>query len=271
MIRLGELAAAVLKEVTIARTQAALFGEQMAADFRDHDILGRISFPALAIKSAEVSVPFAVAASPPDRDEAKQPGFAPDELASAVKKATAALPQQARLKAGFALHAQHTALWRKSAPPEIAERLVAAGAADMPLSGVVALYGALVKNRYLVSLLEKRPTRGARVAAAALPMAKINQTVASKMPDLVEETASRLLAQELEKATAGRAKMTAAKRLERKPPALPESVGVDSPVYVEVGAEELQKTQRVATLTLRIEEGLLEDIAISETEEGEHG
>ena len=61
MIRLGELVGAVLNELTIASTNAALFGAQMAADFRDHEILRHLDISVFKIGEAEISVQFAVA------------------------------------------------------------------------------------------------------------------------------------------------------------------------------------------------------------------
>jgi hypothetical protein len=61
MIQLSALVGALLNEFAIARTKAALFSAQMAADFRDEELLEELPIPVYRISGAEVTLPFAVA------------------------------------------------------------------------------------------------------------------------------------------------------------------------------------------------------------------
>ena len=265
MIRLGELVAAVLNEVAVARMQAALFGKQMAEDFRGHKVLREIPVPELGIRSAEILLPFAVVEAAAASEDARPALVGPSDAAAAARTAAAALPKQARLKDAFSLYPDQADAWRRAAPADLAKRLAAAFEDEAPVSAVSAVFGPLVKNLYLMNLMERKKV-GARLAAA-VPLRTLQQTVASKSPDLVEETAVRLLKQELEKRIGARAEKGAA----AKGP--PGGAGYTPPIskgepllFVEVDPERLKQAQRVATLRLEIEEGPPGQWTVSETE-----
>jgi hypothetical protein len=263
MIRLGEFVGAVLNEMAVARTKATLFGAQMAADFRDHELLRHLPIPIYRIGAADVSLPFAVASVSAGRDEIEEPSLDPSALTAAAKEVTAVLPEQEELKEAFSLYDDQVEHWHSEIVPVIAERFATDAAGALSFDGMGTLYGHLVKSHYVLSLVRER---------GRMQVGRIRESIKAGRPDLVELTASRLLKRELERRSAGRAEEDRGTRAqgeeeqrERRVPSTP--MAIDSTVYVEVEAKELKHAEHVSTLKLELEEGILERMTFSDAEE----
>ncbi len=264
MIRLEELVAAVLNEMAIARTKATLFGVQMAADFRLHKVLRHLPVPQFSISDAEVSLPFAVA----DVSIARpMPGSLPldrSDFTAVAKDVTATLPEQDRLKNGFSLYDEQAEHWRRQAAPAVAERFAADAAATLSICGLSTIYGYLVKSHYLLCSMERK---------AKVPKARVQQIVEAGFPDLLEQTARDLLTHELERRVAGHAKETrgasSENREEKEGKAMQPSVPtvIDSIVYIHATAEELKDAEHVSMLRLHLQEGTLDHMTLTESQE----
>lgn len=266
MIRLGEFVGAMLNEMAVARTKATLFGAQMAADFRDHEVLRHLPIPIYRIGAADVSLPFAVASVSAGCNKIEEPPLDAAGLTAAAKEVTAALPEQEGLKEAFSLYDDQVEHWRREIVPVIAERFATDAAEALSFDGMSTLYGHLVKSHYLLSLIRER----GRVA-----IGRIRESIKAGHPDLVEGTASRLLKRDLERRSAGPAKEdreTRAEGEEEKKECRPRSAmtGIDSAVFVKVEAKELKHAEHVSTLKLELEEGVLERVTFSEAREVGH-
>jgi hypothetical protein len=104
--------------------------------------------------------------------------------------------------------------------------------------------------------------------AREVSRAKLRASVDAGHPDLVEETARRLLKQELERIS-GRSEKGPDSRSdkdeERRPPTALRDT--DFAVHIHAEAKELESMARVSMLKLELEEGTLDRITISEGEE----
>jgi hypothetical protein len=267
MIRLGELVAAILNEMAIARTKATLFGAQMVLDFRDHELLRDLPIPLFGITGAELDIPFTVAQVVSGRRAAGLLPMDPSDLATAAKNVTEALPEQHELKEGFSLYDNQREYWRREVVPAIGERFATNAAEAMSIDAVSTIYGYLVKYRYLLALLERK---------ANARSVRVRQSFKAGYPDLLGDTASKLMRRELERRLAERAEEDRAapdreeegekEKEERKrlSPLVPRDI--DSAVFVNVEAKELKDSQHVSLLKLQLHEGTLHGMTFSESE-----
>jgi len=269
MIRLGELVGAVLNEMAVARTKASLFSAQMAADFRDHEILSQLPVPTYRIDAAELSIPFVVVKASPGEPK-KPPLIDPSRLKDVAREVVAALPGEEAVKEAFTLHDDQPERWRREAAPAIAERFAAdAGEARSP-DTMAALLGHLVKSHFLLSLIGERQR---------LSVGRLRQHVQAGHPESVEKTAIRLF----EAALGGRPRPReeGADDETGLGGAAPEPDGFstgaagdggrpDTSILVEVEAEALAKLGPVSTLKLELDEDTLERLTFADDKEGGH-
>lgn len=264
MIRLEEVVAAVLNEMAIARTKATLFAAQMAVDFRDHTLLRHLPVPLYGISGAEVSLPFAIANVSAGHRVLGSLPIDPADLATAAKNVAAALPEEEVLKKGFSLYDHQVGHWRRQVAPAVAERLAADAAGALSIDGLATIYGYLVKTRYLLSLMQ----RGAKVSKA-----RIHESVEAGFPDLLGDSASQMLKCEVERRLASRveenreASAEKKQQEERKPLPLSTPMEDDFAVYVNVEAKELKDAEHVSILKLQLQEGTLNRMTYSDSEE----
>jgi hypothetical protein len=259
MIRLGDFVGAVLNEMAIARMKAALLAAQLAADFREHEILRDLPIPSYRIGRAEVSLPFAIATVSAGGRVAEPFARAPSDLAAAARHVTGALTEEPALGEAFSLYENQVQRWRQEVAPALAERFAADAAEALSVDGISMIYGYLAKTHYLQSVTRARE----------VPRARLRESLEAGHPDLVEETGRRLLKQELEHMSGGRSQAgpesRSAKDGEPGPTSAPKDI--DFAVSLHVEAKELESVTRVSTLKLELEEGTLGRITFSEEEE----
>ncbi|MFF3335526.1 hypothetical protein ACFYWX_39345 [Streptomyces sp. NPDC002888] len=148
MIRLGDLTGAILSEMAIARTRAALFAAQLAADFSDHEILRDLPIPVFQIQEAELTIPFAVART---SVPAAPPAFGGDEITRTAGQVAEALPE--RLPESFSLFDDQVDHWRREAVSALTEQTAADAADQSTVGGLSAAFGHLAKSHYLLGLI----------------------------------------------------------------------------------------------------------------------
>jgi hypothetical protein len=259
MIGLGDFVGAVLNEMAIARTKAALFAAQLAADFREHEILKSLPIPTYRIGRAEISLPFAIATVSAGGRVAEPFAREPSDLAEAARQVTGAMTEEPALEGAFALYENQVQRWRHEVAPALAERFAADAAEALSVDGISMIYGYLARTHYLQSVTQAREVSRAR----------LRESLEAGHPELVEETARRLLRQELERMSGGRSEAGpergSAKNEKRGPPSAPREV--DFAVSIHVEAKELESVGRVSMLKLELEEGTLDRITFSEEEE----
>ncbi|RMH33077.1 MAG: hypothetical protein D6690_12555 [Nitrospirae bacterium] len=246
MIRFSELVAALLHEFTIAKTKTLALSVQMQRDFQEHEILRQVPIPIFRINEAELTIPFAIA-----RVDGKPSALAfdPTKLEDIATRVMTALPEQNALKKGFALYPGQIERWR-SAASALARQFAAEAGQSITIDDMATIYGHLVKAHYLADILERGGSRISRRGIVGL--------FKTQYPDVLREQASRLIKEDLERLL-GQAK---AEEPADEASTITSQLPPVSSISVEIEAERLQQVAHLATVKLRLEEGILDTARI---------
>lgn len=233
MIRLGDLVGAILNEMAVARVQAALFAAEMAADFREHELLRDLPIPVFAVDTADVTVPVAVARASSDLRATRPLTRRRDDVNELATEVSRALPDAEGLAEVFDVFEGHAEQWRDEVASTVAADLVNDDTEGLSVEAVSELFGREAQQGYLEHLIQQ--TR-------SVTRARLQETIKRGHPDLLRRTATQALRDELAPVT-------------RDAP--------DVGVHLLVEPDELQKAEHITTLTLHLDEQGVSDMTMA--------